>query len=824
MYRELGSQHAYDVDGASTGNASLDWVWDIQQHQLKIDEERCRQILNSDLPSLTGNVILPCMSYHDQMDLLKLLAESCQLSAQKRFCCCLQLSDDQCCYVELLFRGESSTCVKGTITPLLFVHATTSTLSALFEQLFNNPHHGVVLADESRNIVVCNDYFLQHSKYTNKDLAGRSMDALNSAKHSHGFYDKIWHQVDASGSWSGVVLIQTSQGKTYPQDLTLQKITLVEGIFYIGVYLDLSNNLYRIADVELGGVELLTQLPTEKQFTRAMTNQWMDTAEPNISMVVAFHPNFGQVDDFDLKSILSEHLAKNKVAKYVGYLGNNHFVACLECNKVVGPSQIRMIHQTIRAFFAALNQSAGKTIHSAIINGRVGVSVLGHDTHNPKLLVSHAVQAMLEQASDQRGQITFYHGALHKEVLRRKEMEEWAEKLIRAQTVDVYYQPIIDVKNWDIVKFEALSRFKGPNGKFLNTQEMVMVAEDLDLVSDLDWCVGKKALQDLDNIQKRYGKNVGITINRSLNTKLEVDEVLQSADDLVHQYATIPETVTIELTESAYFDSESRQSSLIRNIRRRGVTVAIDDFGTGYSSFAYLSDCNFDILKIDREFIKDLKEGSHKFYIVKMITQLAHTLDVKVVAEGVETRNELEVVCGLGVDYIQGYFFSKPLPLEELDSAWGYYEKLEQFLSSSRYAHQAGILSITQVHIPTLAPSDTLETARSLFDSNQYRLDVIPILDRKLCVGVVGREELNYHLSPTLGTKLETSRDLALGRKTLNQVMRRNVYTIFLQTPVAEVQQVIKSGVKPPWIVVNDSGDYLGVVTSQDILEHFANS
>lgn len=823
MYRDLGSEHTHDLSREPGLGASLEWEWDIKQHHLAIDEERCRQILNSDLPTLTGNVLLPCMSYRDQTELLRLLTESCHSLSARRFSCCLQLSDDQCCYIELSFKGVDRHCVKGVITPLLFVHATTSTLSALFEQLFNNPHHGVLIADQDRNIVVCNDYFLKLANYTNQKLAGRSIDVLNSSKHSDSFYPKIWQTIESVGSWSGVVLLQTSAGKTYPQDLTLQKITLVEGVFYVGVYLDLSDNLYRIADVELGGVELLTQLPTEKQFIHTLANQWMDDVNERVSMVVAFHPVFDQVDDFELKSVLSEHLAGNQIAKHVGYLGNDHFVACLKCDKVNGPSQIRLIHQTIRRFFAELNQTAGSNIHNAIIKGRVGVSVLGHDTHSPKLLVSHAVQAMLEQSVEQRGQITFYHGALHKEVLRRKELEEWAERLIKTQAVEVYYQPIVDVKNWDIVKFEALSRFKAPNGQLLNTQEMVMIAEDLDLVSDLDWCVGKKALQDLRSIQEEFGRTIGVTINRSLNTKLEVDEVLQSADSLVHQYASTPENVTIELTESAYFDSESRQSSLIRNIRHRGVKVAIDDFGTGYSSFSYLSDCNFDILKIDREFIKDLKEGSHKFFIVKMITQLAHTLDVKVVAEGVETAKELGIVCGLGVDYIQGYYFSKPLPMEELGSAWNYCDKLERFLSSSSHLKRSGILSITKLHLPTLTPGDTIERARTLFESDQYSLDEIPIVDRSVCVGVVSRDDLNLHLSPTLGTKFETARDITLGKKTLNQVMNTQINTIPLETPVSEINELIKSGVKPPWLVVNERGSYLGIITSRDILQYFAD-
>ncbi|MDN3684543.1 EAL domain-containing protein [Vibrio sinaloensis] len=124
----------------------------------------------------------------------------------------------------------------------------------------------------------------------------------------------------------------------------------------------------------------------------------------------------------------------------------------------------------------------------------------------------------------------------------------------------------------------------------------------------------KKALEELADIQARFGQSLGVTINRSLNTKLDVDEVLQSAESLIYQYAKTPDLVTIELTESAYFDSESRQSALIRNIRRKGVSIAIDDFGTGYSSFSYLSDSNFDLLKIDREFVVDIKVGSHKYF------------------------------------------------------------------------------------------------------------------------------------------------------------------------------------------------------------------
>ncbi|WP_341664201.1 EAL domain-containing protein [Vibrio sp.] len=826
MLGDLRSHTAIEsyVRGGKAAANFIEWQWDEQSHQLTLNQSEFAQLFQTNLPDSDDASFLSLLNYQDQTELLKLLSESCNSTSVHRYAFCLSLDKDRVCFTECLFHGDGSGHVSGKLVPLVSFGGSKDVISQLFQQVFDNPHHGIVLANSEKHIIACNGYFQEHTGYSHQDLAGKSVDHLDSGKHSKDYYQNLWKDVVEKGFWSGVILIKTKKGNTVPQDLTVQKFRVDDNVFYVGWYLDLSKNLYRVADVEHGGVELLTQLPTEQQFIQSVASRWMDEASEQINMVVAFVPKFSGRDDFEAKSKLSEHLSRNREAQQVGYIGNNHFVVCLECEKRSGPSQVRIIHQTIRRFFSSLNQKAGKEIHSAIVNGKVGVSVLGQDTHNPKLLVSHAVQAMLEQQSEARGLITFYHGAIHREVLRRKELEELTVKLIKGNKVEVYYQPIVDVKTWEIAKFEALSRFKGPNGKLLNTQEMVMIAEDLDLVSDLDWCVGRKALEDLTKIQDHFGSQLGMTINRSLNTKQDNDEVLQSADALVHQYAKTPELVTIELTESAYFDSESQQSALIRNIRRRGVSVAIDDFGTGYSSFSYLSDCNFDILKIDKEFVTGLSVGTHRYYIVKMITELAHTLDVKVVAEGVETQQELEVICSVGVDYIQGYFFSKPLPLKELHNAWGYTEKLEAFLASSSGMRQAGILNITQTYIPTLEPQDTLGDARSLFESKQYNLDVIPVVEGTACLGVVSREELNHHMSFNVGSRLETPRDVTSLKRKLDQVMRKDVHRASFQIKLSEVPELIRSGIKPPWIIVNESGQYLGVVTGQDLLSYFASA
>ncbi|MCW8334001.1 EAL domain-containing protein [Vibrio paucivorans] len=806
---------------AQTKRPCVEWKWNIKDSSFELSQEQCEQVFASKLPPMTTNFLMACLSFEDQEQLLAEFAKATRIP--KTYSCCIHLDKGKIYFSCFTFQVVERHVISGTLLPLLSFPTSGTIYGTLFKQVFDNPLHGIIVIDSEQNILLCNHYFEKHCRYSNLDLIGRPFRYLDSGKHSDNFYQVMWQQVHELGKWSGTVLIKTGQGHIVPQDLSLQKVTAQERVFYIGYFVDLSNHLYRVADMELGGVELLTHLPTEQQFTQRLAQKWMNSDESSIYLVLAFVPEIPKPEEYELRQSLSEHLSNNEYCHLSGYLGNNYFVVSLECEKRTGPSQVRVIQQAIRTFFSTLNHRAGSKLHDALFKGKVGVSILGHDTNNPRLLVPHAVQAMLEQTGDMKGMITFYNGSIHREAMRRKELEDVAITAIRNEDVEVFYQPIVDTRNWDIAKFEALCRFRDGEGQIMNTQEMVAIAEDLDLVSELDWCVGKKSLQGLEKIHQRFGNTIGITINRSLNTKLGADAVLKSAEDMIRVHASTPDLVTIELTESAYFDSESAQSSLIKNIRMHGVSVAIDDFGTGYSSFTYLSDCNFDLLKIDREFVTDIKVGTHKYHIVRMITDLSHTLDVKVVAEGVETRQELEVLCGIGVDYIQGYFFSKPLPMDCLEQAWGYQERLADFLQRKSSLAGIGILRIAKSYTPTLEPGDTLERARNLLIEPSLRLEHIPILNGEKCIGLVDKECINLQISPTVGTEFETSKDLAAKKRTLNQIMKTDIETLSFHARVGDLPSLLNQKGSPPWIVVDDLGNYLGVVTQQDVLDHFSH-
>ncbi|MGB5805095.1 MAG: EAL domain-containing protein, partial [Vibrio anguillarum] len=338
----------------------------------------------------------------------------------------------------------------------------------------------------------------------------------------------------------------------------------------------------------------------------------------------------------------------------------------------------------------------------------------------------------------------------------------------------------------------------------------------------LDRCVSILSLQDLPKIKTLFGQGVGVTINRSLNTKMDATQILANTMEIIDRYTDTPQSVTIELTESAYFDSQSHQVDALNALRSRGVTVAIDDFGTGYSSFTYLSDCNFDYLKIDREFVTDIQVNSNKYSIVKMITELSHTLGVKVVAEGVETEHEVWVLKSLGIDYIQGYIFSKPLPLKELVRAKEYRNR---FVYSGAKVEQERkpncLLNLFKEGKPHLDPSEPISLAYQYIKAT--KVDVLPVVNQGECVGIVDVASLNLYLTPNMGTDLETTREAAVWRKPVNQIMKFHFTQLDAYTELNQVVNLIEKGHAFPWVLV-DNTRYKGLLTQADVLRYLAES
>lgn len=719
---------------------------------------------------------------------------------------------------QLVISRTESNSIGGMLQPLLVV-STRKDFSDIFQSLFDNPHHGILITDHQTRILSCNPYFESQSGYKVEELIGQKTNIFNSSKMSPEFYKKMWKSVATDGFWSGTILTKRKDDSIFPQELTLQKVATESGEqYFFGLTEDVSNELYRIAEKYDGGVELLTQLPTRSKF-ESLLEERCESPDLNVRRVIlAMQPQFDEFKLNEQKVSFSDMLSSSKSSCISGYLKDGVFVTCIEFEEGQDNNQIQHMQHAMKAFFREIKAESGNDIQQSVVKGKIGVSVLGLDTQLPKRSLVHATQAMMENQLG-RSNVSFYHSKIHEELARRKRLEDILVKSIEQKKLEVHYQPIVESDTWEIAKFEALCRFTQEGDDPFTTQEMINIAEDLDLVYELDDAVSIVSFQGLKQIQEAFGSEVGLTINRSFNTRVGAVEVLKSAYSLIDRHASCPNLITIELTESAYFDRNVRQSKLLSIMRNKGIKIAIDDFGTGYASMSYLTTCQFDLLKIDRELITNIKPGENQYVIVKMLTELSHKLGIKVVAEGVETIEEVMALKSLGVDFMQGYYFAKPAPLGEIEQAGNYKATLLNKLNEQNWLEQLPIVfsSIKSDKVYKVDPGEPLSLVNQYLQS--FPDQPVMVVDDKKCVGIVTQVELNFHLTPAMGTDLVSAKEALIWSRPINQVMNTQFTKVLHSTTLEYVEKLVKEQKTFPWVLVDECDKYQGVITQQDAMK-----
>ncbi|MDW1962560.1 EAL domain-containing protein, partial [Vibrio sp. 661] len=323
-------------------------------------------------------------------------------------------------------------------------------------------------------------------------------------------------------------------------------------------------------------------LPTRDEFELQLDNLANESGHKDLNIVMTLRPNFAQKCMLEQQLGFADFIMRSRYTSIAGQLSRDVFVVCLQTPHCQWLSPLRLIQIAMKGFFSELRSEMGNKMHATIVEGQTGVSVLGYDTNNPKQALAHAAQAMVSSKAGENGYFNFYNSELHAELVKRQHLETFLKTQIESELVDVYFQPIIETRTGNVVKFEALARFYHENSEY-STQEMISIIEDLELIAALDDVVCQTALKQWPHLQKIYGENIGLSINRSLNTKLDSLQVLQRSLDLIKASDVNPKLVTIELTETAYFEQDEEHAFALEQIRQEGIQIAIDDFGTGYS-------------------------------------------------------------------------------------------------------------------------------------------------------------------------------------------------------------------------------------------------
>jgi diguanylate cyclase (GGDEF)-like protein len=366
------------------------------------------------------------------------------------------------------------------------------------------------------------------------------------------------------------------------------------------------------------------------------------------------------VGDLLLKAVADRLQRCIRGGDMVARLGGDEFTVIIDRAK--SKESVARIAQTI---CDSLNQPFSFSGQEIFVSTSIGISLYPRDGEDIGELMKHADTAMF-RAKETGVNYFFYESNMEAEVLRKVEIEADLRRIVTRDEIDVYYQPKADVNSRSIVGMEALVRWNHPQKGLITPAEFIPLAEETGLINEIGlWVMITACLQAQTWLTEGY-KRLTVAVNLS-GIQLQRGNVIRQVEQVLEETQIDPAMLELEITESTIMSNPERVIDILKKLKDIGVRLAVDDFGTGYSSLNYLKKFPIDELKIDAAFVKDVETNSDDRAIIKSIIALAKTMKLKVVAEGVETRKQEEILKDFGCDYIQGYYIGRPLCGEDFE-------------------------------------------------------------------------------------------------------------------------------------------------------------
>jgi diguanylate cyclase (GGDEF)-like protein/PAS domain S-box-containing protein len=309
----------------------------------------------------------------------------------------------------------------------------------------------------------------------------------------------------------------------------------------------------------------------------------------------------------------------------------------------------------------------------------------------PEDLLRNADTAMYHAKSKGKARFAVFDAGMRERAVARLEIETGLRKAIDAQQLILYYQPEVSVRTHQIIGYEALVRWNHPERGFLAPSEFIPVAEESDLIVHLGRWVLKEACRQMAEWHQTFVFDPPLTISVNISPRhLNDGGLVEDVERVLSQTGLDPKCLKLEVTESSIMQDPEAAIVTLRQLKHIGIGLEIDDFGTGYSSLSYLQRLPFDTVKIDRSFVKELGAGVESAEIVRTIVELARSLQMDVVAEGVETQEQLQKVATLGCDFVQGYYFAKPAGGESTRALLSTRDELQRAFAKLKGAGASG--------------------------------------------------------------------------------------------------------------------------------------
>ncbi len=549
----------------------------------------------------------------------------------------------------------------------------------LASRVFENSMEGIMVTTLSGQIISVNPAVTVITGYKKEELLGQKPSILRSNHHDEGFYKNMWGKLLKEGMWQGEIWNRRKDGDVYPEWLTISSVRDYKGniINFVAVFFDISERKEIEQKMKHQAYhDALTGLPNRKLFEDRLELS-INHAERGHKMLALMFidlDNFKNVND-SLGHLYGDILLQQVSERLKECLREEDTVARIggdEFTIIIGEMKSEnAVIAVAEKIISTLSRPFQLRKHEAFIGASIGITIYPHDGTESHVLVKNADLAMYKAKESGKNKFHLFSKSLNEKVNQRVKLEHHLRKAVANREFVLYYQPKVGTGDHKIRGVEALLRWQSPHAKTVNTGELIEVAEECGLIIPLGEWVLDTACREMRRLYRDLGKMPGLAVNISgiqFNQKGLVDLVRSTLE--LHDFPA--RKLVLEITEGAVMKDVHYAIQTMKELRGIGVKFSIDDFGTGYSSLSSLKQFPVESLKIDRSFVKDIPEDAGDMAIAEATISLAHSLGLHVVAEGVETKEQLEFLHEKGCEQIQGYYFSRPLPMEEL---YAYIEK-----------------------------------------------------------------------------------------------------------------------------------------------------
>lgn len=532
----------------------------------------------------------------------------------------------------------------------------------------------VYVMDKDLKVTYVNDAFTSITGFTLPDVIDKVPRELDKGTHSQGYYEAMWNSIENDRVWTEEIMAQKKDGTYYPIQLSIIKMA-EDRTGNIRQYFGMFNDLSTLKQVEskvlfLENYNNVTKLPNEQRVLALVEQKQLDCQKNLYIICFSIENNDKLKIQFD--TIQYQAIINMWVKSIQNFMTGDDILGQLSEQKFILIKNKETVRTSMDIYMQELviHSQRFVEVDGKMMNLKTHFGVADNFTNDLtiKNIIPNAIIAMDTVKIESEKDYMFYHADFRQKFEREMQIEARLKVAMMNNELSVVYQPQINPETMEMSCVEALIRWKNEELGAVSPMEFIPIAEKTGMIIEIGKWIVHKVFEDMRYWQKVYLHNVHVAINVSA-VQFNHSQFFEMLHKASVKHGVDLKWIELEITESMLLLELDVVNEKLALFKRHQMSIAIDDFGTGFSSLSYLKYLQIDKLKIDRSFIKDYPEHDNGD-ISRIITDLAKTLNLTVVAEGVETEEQMLYLQKIGCTEIQGYFFSRPLPKAEFETKY----------------------------------------------------------------------------------------------------------------------------------------------------------